>query len=393
MRDSLAAVTAAASGEPTRPVDLSKALRVNQALAGKILMAVRKHDPLLATHLMPGPEALRTFLRGARTANIASDVVGAAEEAVGQFDGLLKKDVGGRAELDAIISAWLPEARQRFELSSKQGAFRSMCNIKGVAADLLLHTLITHPSKELAGYYDGCEVQGAVGLRRFRPGVPVQFTSGISGSIGKSDRGPVWECLDGAPLMQGQEAGLLRQFCAPHDTKVEIRSGGARVQYLLVENRLGVSSTVDMFLGCVIRNAVPPQPSEGPSRRRGVGGEIQMPCRTYVLDALTHKDVWAGCSPALAIYDTATRGICDVNDPDNDIYRLHLEETIQYLGEGIERFRNPDVPRYLELLQSAFDRLGWDPADFRGHRVRVRYPVYGSQFVMAFEGPALTPYL
>lgn len=383
LRTSLAAVAAALPGAPTRPLELSKALRVNQVLAGKVLQAIRKHDPLLSTHLMPGPEALRTLLRGATAARVGRALIEPAETAVDAFDDLLRRVVGGRSELDAAIGAWLPEARRRFESSAKQAAFRAMCSIKGLTADLLLTTSIAHPSVD--GHVDGATLQGALGLRRIRPGVPVGLTNELVGQHG--DRGPRWESLDGTPIGNTFAKLLLREFTTPPGTTIETRQVGDRVRYLLDGDRLGLGSTANLFLADMLRNGMPLKSEPDSPRVFATACIVGIPARTVVMDMLVHRSVWTDRALSLGVYETAVHGSCDVNSPDSELARLHLEENVQYLGEGIENFRSGDVPLYLELLQHAFNQLGWRASEFRGYRVCVSYPVYGSQICLEFHPP------
>lgn len=58
-----------------------------------------------------------------------------------------------------------------------------------------------------------------------------------------------------------------------------------------------------------------------------------------------------------------------------------------YLGKGPSVMHTPDVPRYAEMIQYAFDRLGWDEARFDVYRCRVEYPVMPSSVVVRFDLP------
>ena len=109
------------------------------------------------------------------------------------------------------------------------------------------------------------------------------------------------------------------------------------------------------------------------------------PAKVLVYDLLTHEDVAPEVDPSLFIYNTAFDGAADVNDPARDIDRLDLCEGIQHLGTGINKFRNPEMPHYVELLEHICERLGWDADRFRGYRCRVEYPIFGTQVTMAFH--------
>ena len=42
---------------------------------------------------------------------------------------------------------------------------------------------------------------------------------------------------------------------------------------------------------------------------------------------------------------------------------------------GLDGVATRDVPRYPELMRTAFDGAGWDASRFRCYRCRVQYPV------------------
>jgi hypothetical protein len=101
----------------------------------------------------------------------------------------------------------------------------------------------------------------------------------------------------------------------------------------------------------------------------------------------TARVVNPGQEPELILYDTAIDGIADVNDRARDVDRLDMSESIDLLGNGLSRAEIAENPRYLELVERVHSARGWNPADFRGFRTRIEYPLYGSQIVMAFDAP------
>ncbi|HUU94649.1 MAG TPA: hypothetical protein VM487_02840 [Phycisphaerae bacterium] len=380
---SLRHVLAAVPGAPRRPVELSRALRVNHDLASKTLLATSKPDPLAAAHSMPGPEALRTLLKAARRRKIDKALIAVAEEAVREFESLLRDDVGSRAELDAVLSAWLPEARRRFEASNKQLAFKANCNLKGVVAEVGLTAVLFHPADDQVNC-DAVGIMGRMGLRRLRPGVPICFSARHSGPKASSF---AWETLEGARVDFPQSNVLLNEFCSQPMPKLEISMADDAIHYRIARNGIGPKSAVNVFLAQVVRNALDRYRRPEAPRRKGVGTEVEIPTKTMVLDVLLHESVWPGCPPELVIYDTVIRGRANVNDQSRLIDRMDLSESIQFLGQGTARFRIAEVPNYVELIRNVCDKLGWASEKFRGYRCRISYPFYGSQVSMVFDLP------
>ena len=64
---------------------------------------------------------------------------------------------------------------------------------------------------------------------------------------------------------------------------------------------------------------------------------------------------------------------------------LPLRELVVYMGKGPSVLQTLDVPRYPEMAQYAFDRLGWDGEKFDVYRCRVAYPVMPSSVVVRFD--------
>jgi len=112
-------ILGALPGAPLRPNQLAACLGVNRAVASKVLNATARRDPLETLHLVPGPEPLRRLARAARRQGVGADPVARAEAAIEASDPSIRRDAGNRAAPDALISASLPGARERFELASK----------------------------------------------------------------------------------------------------------------------------------------------------------------------------------------------------------------------------------------------------------------------------------
>ena len=45
------------------------------------------------------------------------------------------------------------------------------------------------------------------------------------------------------------------------------------------------------------------------------------------------------------------------------------------------------VPRYRQMLESVFDRMGWDAREFRGMRYTIAYPPIPTAAMLSFALP------
>ena len=297
--------------------------------------------------------------------------------------GLIRLDAGDRISLDGIISAWLPDARERFEMSNKQAVFRGMAQLKGVMAEVGVTTALVYPAAD-GKMLDGVWILGSVGLRRIRPDVTMHVRSEQLNP--KPDTASP-RTLDGT-LAEQLSGLLLEPFCSSPAPRLEARREGATMHYTLAGDAIGPRSAVDLFFAevtprCMRRYSDPEDP-----RMRGPSSEVTTPVKTLIFDVLLHEDAYPDCDPTLLVYDTAVSGVADMNDRARDIDRLDVAESVEFLGRSADKFRATEVPDYVEIIRYVCDRLHWDVQKFRGYRCRAQYPVYGSQICMGFDPPA-----
>lgn len=364
------------------PVELARTLGIDKVLASRALKATRNLDPMAVVFLSPGPEPLRRVLKAAARKGVESPLIRDAERAIERFDRLIKQHAGDRSALDAIISAWLPEARAEFELRRKQSAFKAMSQLKGAVADVSLATVMLHPADD-ASRLDVVWVTGLLGLHRLRPGAAVKFaTRRLTG--GNQPRRPT--TLDGRSV-DNLEGVRLDAYCSSPPPRLDVQQAGEVVHYTLAGDAFGPRSAVDLVFAEVNRAEMPRFVPQGSHRKGYVFAEVSTPVKTLHFDVLVHEDVYGGRDPNLFIYDTALDGVANINDAARDIDRLDMLESIHNLGVGPSRWRSADVPDYAELVREVCTRLGWNAMAFRGYRCRIDYPIYGSQVVMAFDAP------
>ena len=216
----LSAVLAAVPGAPRGPQALSQTLGLREkdkVLTSRLLKALRARDPLGVVHLVPGPDPLRRVLRAAQRVGVADELLGPATAAVDRFEQLIRREIGDRSSLDALICAWLPEARVRFELRRKQEAFRAMSQLRGVAAETCLATVLLQPSDDGVNL-DAVRISGLLGLRRLRPGSVVR-------------------CAGRPADGRAEPSGFLElpEFCHAPPAPLEVQRTGDALQALLAD--------------------------------------------------------------------------------------------------------------------------------------------------------------
>lgn len=382
LASSLTKVIAEIPGNPKGPQALATALGLDKVLTSRLLKASGAGDPIAVAHHAPGPEPIRRLLRAAQKKGVDAKLISDAMEAVDGFERLIRDDLGDRTALDAIISAWLPEARRDFELRRKQSAFKAISQLKGVHTQINFGGVILHPNED-GETIDVVWLIGFLGLQRLRPGAGVKFTTRRFVKD-QQQRRPT--NLEGEPVDSLADA-RLDEFCDAPPAPIEARRSGDVVHYMLAGDRFGPGSEADLVVAEVNRAELPRAVPKGSNRKSYYFAEATPPTRRLVFDVLVHRDLYAGSDPALAIYDTAHDGVADVNDRARDVDRLDLAETIQHLGNGPENLRITGVPGYVSLVRRSLDALSWNGRDFRSYRVDSAYPLYGSQITMIFDPP------
>ncbi|HET9885956.1 MAG TPA: hypothetical protein VFR10_00490 [bacterium] len=365
------------------PGDLANYLQIDKVLATRVMKTLRASEPLSVIHVSPGPGPLRRVIEAAEQKRVRAATAKRARVAVDEFEKLIRAEAGDRSALQAMISAWLPDSRQEFELRRKQAAYRAMSQLIGASVETSLATVFVHPDAD-GNRLDVVWVFGVLGLKRHRPGTRVRLASR---RIDRADapRRPV--TLNGHPV--DDMVGLrLDAFSSVPPPKLEVHDGGEVIRYTLPDEGFDPNASTDLVFAEVNRAEMDSQVPADSGRSAYFFAEVTAPAVRVLFDVFVHQDVYPGADPSLAIYDTVLEGIASANDRGRDLDRLHLEESIRPLGRDLRRFRASAAPGYADLLRTVYEKLEWNPAEFRGYRCVIDYPIYGSQVTMVFPPPA-----
>jgi hypothetical protein len=380
------ALVAALPGRTHKPQELARLLHLDKNVTHRLVTAIRKGDPLATVHAMPGPEPLRRVAAAARRHAVPASVAERAEQAIGAFEAVINEG-GDRAGLDAIISAWLPDARRRFERLAKQSLYRGARQVKGLAADVNFTAHLIHPAAD-AVWCDAVDVFGYLGLQRIRP--EASFSLGVL--CGSSNPAALPRTLTGETVEDPHQT-LWPEYCSRPAVELTVHQMPAaadRVYELKWNDAVGVSSARDVVMREYIPQAM--RASRNPQtglRKAAIEDCVTVPSKTLILDLLLHKDVFPAWQPQVRVMETGARGHADPNDPTRDYDVLPLLERIEPLGRGVGRFRAEEIPHYVEMLAEVCAIRGWNPDDFRGFRTRIEFPVFSSlvQFVVTLPDP------
>lgn len=379
LQHALADLLNAAPSEIRKIADVERVFGINHLLGWQVYRIVHAENPLAAGMHVPANVSLRKLLAAASGRGVPASILDRVAGAFEAFEHLVKSDAGDREEMEAMISALLPEERRKQELVSRQTVFKGMSQVKGLAAEAVVTAIFIKPSADDPQLIDQVFINGLFGLRRMRPDAKI-----IDWNVDSSDSSAL--TLDGSPIT-GHLATLLKEFSTSPPPRFESRQTENATYYRVAGNDVGLRAAIDLVMA---ERRVNTRPSA--NRFRGGAHAIDIPAKRAVLDVFAHKDVFSGIAPQLAVYDTAVRGMIGrFDDPAREDDRLLSYDEIRVLPNAHTGARLTQIPRYMQIVEHIYAKTGWDAADFRGYRVDSPYPVYGAQYMIGFDVGKDTP--
>lgn len=388
LQHALSDLLEATSNKMRTAAEVSRFFGVDATLGWQVFRIASTTNPLAAGGHFPARVSMQKLLRAAERKGLPQSIIARVEQAHAEFEALMEVEGVDRKGMEAMISAFVPEAREKAELASKEAAFKAMTHIKGLCVDTMCVATFRHPrtddSIETVGVHsvETVGVQGAFGIRRTRPGARIVFSAG-----GLSVPGVNVQTLHGDPYDPAM-LPLIPDFCTSPLPEFEVRSTEGARYYEVKTEDIGLRSAVDLVMGDRAAGGGRRYRVEGARRTSGVSQNVDFPMRRLIVDSFLHVDLYPRSQPELTVFDTATRG--EVQHAD-DATRLHdridFLETIRPLGRGLTNARLSHMPRYLEILEHACATAGLNPADYRGYRLDVQFPIYGAQYMVGFEVP------
>ena len=393
LADRLGIVIAGLPQRAVGPQRLGEAVGATTVTASRLLRAIGQNDPVATLQLIPGPKPLRQVVEGARTAGSPDEACDRAIDSIDGFDEFIREVAGDRSALKAILSGWLPEERREFEAQRRQSIFKARAELDGVSCELALTCIMLAPSVT-EGMIDIVDIECMRGIDRMRPDSPVRISThrlpeagGASTEGDEPDRPRLPTNLDGDLAVDGIHTVRLDEYCDARPAPLVGKRFGPNVQYSLGPTGFGPGSKVDLVFAEVNRGEIRHRLPTADKPSSYFFSNPGMPTRKLVFDLVVHEDLFPGCTPSLIAYDTSIRGLAVVGDPERDIDRRSIGETVEPLGQGPARMRVLEFPRYSELRHRVCEAVGWEERAFRAYRVAVSYPMMGLQLTMAFVDP------
>ncbi len=376
------------AGELRKAADLQRALGIGNTLAWQVYKLAHARDPLAEASSVPRAGGMKRLFEAAARRGVPAKHIEASTAAIQEFDELVKVHAGDRAAFDSMISGLSDEGSQLADAQQKRAAFRANSHLWGVQARTQLKCSILSLSSSSSTSMDLVQLQGYVSLRRFRRAVPLLISGIRLTDDGERNILPPYsrEPLvgDGAAT---QGALLLPEFCSQPPPEIRTRrSEAGDVQTELVAFGVGNESAVTYMVGDVVRSLPGPYSDDATPALAGHAW-IRVPAEALIHDVLVHEEAFGVLTPKTFVYGGHNRSTGTSAFDQSEANLLGVKESTVYMGKGPSVLQTLDVPRYPEMAQYAFDRLGWDGEKFDVYRCRVEYPVMPSSVVVQFDLP------
>ncbi len=384
VQSALTELFAALRVDPTQPQEMSRRFGLDKSLAWKIARVVREEDAFIAVPHFPGKAGFRIFLDSAKKLGAPEGEIERLAGALTKFDQFVETHSGDRETFAMMTGGLGNRANADQHESHRKLAFRGQSATWGVQASLHLSVHFCAPGKT-AGSVDTAVVSGLVNFKRLRQEVAWGMSTitdyqGDGIAVGY-DKG---EAID-ASVGPG-EAPMIHEFCSeptPHVRMVALPNGSRKIE--IAEGPVGKTGAATCVAGWYYRDRATMYKTELDQYAEHLVS-VSTPAECLLHDLYVHKAFESSLPPSLAVYSNLPAGQT-YSPAARDQGLLPVGEEVTPLGAYPPSMMAPEFPAYGQLIRSIFSRMGWAPADFRGYRLRLKYPPVPS--VAVFRYPLL----
>ena len=387
LRSALLELYDSVGADPGSPQDVARNFRVNKTLAWNVARLLQASDALAAVNHVPGASSLEKVIQATARKGADPEVVARARKAVQDFRQMIEAHAGDRPTLDLIIDGTGRGQESRLELSRKL-AFRGNSGLYGVQAQTRVVCHFLAPNPDNPKMLDMATAGGYVGFRRLRPDVhwPIFMVRSWSE---REDAlvGPGW-----APLEPSEEATngfpVMRSFTRGNPPTIHPLDTPEGRNYVLGDGPVGNEGAFDCFWGESMRAAAA-RYARAPGETGEFGAAITAPVETLISDIIVDRRLDFALKPELLVFGhifAHGQPTGDANDPT----LLPIRQPTIELAGSPPLVNTTLVPRYAQLVRHVYEKMGWDPAQFRGIRLQMEYPPLGANIILRFPLPVAT---
>ncbi len=382
LRSSLTELLSGAGVLNARPQEVAREFKLNKNLAWKISKLVHENPSHETLGFIPGPSGFKIFLEALATHGLDEEGLGRAEAAFDAFQDMVVRHAGDRPTLQLLLDSLAAQEGDSTRLEeSRRLAYQGNSGILGIQARVRFATFFVAPNPEKPELLDTAYLGGLLGLRRFRPDAGWVLSRNTSfADDGSEFPAPKRIALD--PRFAGPGPSLLGDYSSSPIPTVSVRHCSEMELYELAEGPIGNTGVGDVCFGHFTLADLPRYQDA-----HNQNGEFHLflasPVETLLFDIVLHKDLGVADAPKAMMPLNFHQDLMPARDRmPQDL--LPMTEEPRELRGAKPAFATPMVEHYGEMTDLVFDRLAWDPADFRAWRLEVRFPPLPATLVMSF---------
>lgn len=368
----LASVLAALGADPHKPQHISRQLKLDKSLAWKVSRIVLDPDPISAIARFPGKSGLKILVESLEKANAPAGILAEFKESIAAFEHIEKVHAGSRETLQIMLADSPTRGTREREEAHRKLAFQGNSTVFGVQARVQLSIHFVAPHHADPSLLDLSLVCGLIDFRRLRQDVPWTVASARL----NHDDGTPFSVCDFSPMdpsIGPGEVPAMREFCSPTLPPLRaVRQPNGRTRFEIGEGPVGNTAAATYIAGWITRAAVSPY-----AALNNQYGESQVivatPSETLFHDFYVHKSMTYAMDPVVRIYNLLPgQPVYPSEGRDRGI--LPLEIDMIRMGFGAEHASTPEVPNYMQLVETSTSRIGYPLKDFYAFRLKLKYP-------------------
>lgn len=385
LRIDLATVLRGLGVASASPTALARALSLDRATAHRLLHLAQsgRGTEIEAVAGAPGPDAIDTLLRSAKSRGVDAGALTALAHATEQYRRLLGELGGSKAHLERRIAESARRSEPRpteSEIPTEQVSerlFDAAVDLLGRRTEVRVDMMIVRRTPRRRDVFDFAQVRGIIGHTSSRHALPMSIDL-FGRVLAPGAAAPKLLTLRGEPAGTSLSSTLLRPFCSDPPGVALSQGVGERVQNV-IDARGG---RADVVLG-YRRSAAFRHPRLESPPTLEVGALMREATERLIVDLFFERDALGGAVPDGEVYvwsPTLETGLAD-----HWLDRLPHAPPVQVLGSGLARAASPLWARHGELVEYAFGELGWDPDRFLGFRLEVERPLWGCAYFVVLD--------
>lgn len=373
MRRALADLFVAVRADPAQPQEISRRFGLDKTLTWRLSRVVCEDDAWAAAPFIPRKPSLEILANTMTGHGAPTTIVDAMRRAAEEYEQFVEEHAGDRETLEIMVSSGGADgAAKRMEQFRKDG-FQANTAIWGVRARLHLALKIMTPS-ETPGFVDMLTICGFVGFRRLRQSVRWSVAAlaqwDVNDNQGMNSL-QAFEALE--PMGDSVTVPILKQFCSqPLPKMFSATSPDGVTRFMLDEGPVGNKAAADVLVGWLSRRSAPIQASY-PGECGEHGAFLTTPAEMFIHDLVIHRSLEFAMRPSAHVYGHMPGGPQYPNQSAS-ASELPVGPSLRDLGASPPDFTTPEMTNYRDIVDFGMARLGFDPEDFQGYRMRLKYP-------------------